>query len=257
MTKLAIKNRHDQKLVVVVEEAVRPKGLAFVMHGLGGSKDEPHIQKIREAFSEAGYTVIAWDAANTFGESEGDYEQATVTNYYEDLEDVIEWAKQQVWYQEPFVLAGHSLGGIGTAWYAEKHREKIKALAPISTVVSGQLSIEAHGKEETDEWRTSGIREERSWSNPARIKRLPWSHMEDRLRYDLLPGAGSLTMPVLMVVGEQDDSTPPSHQQILFDAIPSTHKELHIIPNALHSFHEPEEQEQLKKLFSDWLATLK
>ena len=41
------------------------------------------------------------------------------------------------WYGEPFVLVGHSLGGISTALFAENYPDKVKALAPISTVVSG------------------------------------------------------------------------------------------------------------------------
>jgi pimeloyl-ACP methyl ester carboxylesterase len=55
-------------------------------------------------------------------------------------------------------LCGHSLGGISTTLYAQKYPELVKALAPISTVVSGKLSIEAHKKEDIDNWRDTGWR---------------------------------------------------------------------------------------------------
>ena len=84
-----------------------------------------------------------------------------------------------------------------------------------------------------------------------REKRLPWSHIEDRLNYDLLPEVSKLTMPVLMIVGEKDDPTPPVHQQILYDKLPGK-KELHIIKGAQHSFYEPHEQQELKQLIKDW-----
>ena len=107
-----IKNRKGQKIAVLVEQQKNQKGLAFVMHGLGGFKEQPHIQVFAEAFLDNGYTVVRFDTTNTFGESDGNYEEATTTNYYEDLEDVIEWAKSQSWYEESFCLSGHSLGGI-------------------------------------------------------------------------------------------------------------------------------------------------
>ena len=94
MEKLIIKNRKDQKIVVVLEKQENQKGLVFVMHGLGGFKEQPHVQTFKEAFREESFTTILFDSTNTLGESEGKYEEATTTNYFEDLEDVIEWAKK-------------------------------------------------------------------------------------------------------------------------------------------------------------------
>ena len=251
--KVFIKNRKGQRMAVIVEEAKLPKGLAFVMHGLGGFKEQPHIMTMAEMLMENGYTTVRFDTTNTFGESDGNYEDATTTNYYEDLEDVIGWAEKQVWYQAPFVLAGHSLGGICTALYAENYPEKVRALAPISTVVSGKLSMEGHAKhEQWRKWRETGWREETSISKPGVIKRLPWSHMEDRMKYDLWPKVSKLTMPVLMIVGDQDDGTPLKHQKILYDALPGQ-KELHIIKDAPHTFRSHEHLSELKRIFGDWI----
>ncbi len=253
MEKVYIQNRKGQKISVLIQLSEEQKGLAFVMHGLSGYKEQSHLEVITLAFLEHGFSVVRFDTTNTFGESDGAYEDATITNYYEDLEDVIRWASGEKWYQEPFVLAGHSLGGICTALYAEKYSEKVVGLAPIATVVSGKLSIES--KKDTgviEEWQKTGWRTERSFS--GKEKRLKWSHMEDRLQYDLLPEAGKLTMPVLLIVGELDESTPPQHQQILHDALPGR-KELHILKGAPHTFRDPGHLAELKKLFNTWIET--
>ncbi|MCK4829604.1 alpha/beta fold hydrolase, partial [bacterium] len=190
--KQTIKNRKGQNVVVLIEEVSNQKGLAFVMHGLGGFKEHLHVQAMADAFKEKGYTVIRFDTTNTIGESDGDYSDATTTNYYQDLEDVISWAKSQKWYQEPFCLAAHSLGGICTALYAENYPKKIKALAPISTVVSGELSLEVK-PEEKAEWKKTGWQIKESKSKSGVMKKLSWSYMEDSLKYNLLEKVDKLT----------------------------------------------------------------
>ena len=250
--KIFIKNRKDQKISVKIDIQKPQKGLAFVMHGLGGSTNQPHIQTFTKAFIDSKITTIFFDTTNSTGESDGNLEDATLTNYYEDLEDVLEWAKTQQWYQEPFWLAGHSLGAISTALYAEKYPTKIKALAPISTVVSGELSKEAHSKKELDEWEKNGIREWESTNNPGLIKRLKWSHFIDRLKYDLIPNINKLTMPVLMIVGSEDTSTPVKHQELMFKFLPGK-KELHIIKGSPHTFREQDHLNQIYKIFTDWI----
>ncbi|MGE5540773.1 MAG: alpha/beta hydrolase [Bacillota bacterium] len=257
MEKLFIKNRKGKKLSVLVEIAEDQKGLVFGMHGLGGFKEQEHIQTFTDAFRECGFTTVRFDAANTLGESEGVYEDAAITNYYEDLEDVIAWAKSQSWYQEPFALTGHSLGGICTTLYAERHPREVLALAPISPVVSGKLSVEAHERfepEEFAEWKKSGWRVTESKSKPGNMKRLPWSHMEDRLKYDLVPDARTLTMPVLLIVGEADDTTPADHVKLLFDIIPGP-KEFHAIKNAPHTFRRSEHLAEIRTIFLKWIES--
>ena len=251
--KVNIKNRYGQNLVVLVEPVPEQKGLAFIMHGLGGVKEAAHLEAMAEAFQKNGYTVIRFDTTNTFGESDGNYEDATITNYYSDLEDVINWSAKQNWYQEPFCLTGHSLGGICTALYAQTYPDKVKALAPISTVVSGKLSLESRiYRNNWRQWKKTGWTEHESSSKQGLIKRLKWSHMEDRLKYDLLEKIDKLTMPVLLIVGENDGSTPPEQQKILFDQLPGD-KELHIIKGAPHTFRERSHLNEIKAIFNTWL----
>ncbi len=256
MQKIYIENRSGQKIAVVIEQPKEQKGLAFVMHGLGGFKEQDHIRACVDTFIDSGYTTISFDTTNTYGESAGNYEDATVTNYFEDLEDVTLWASKQPWYQEPFILSGHSLGGMCSLLYTEKYPEKVRGLAPFSSVISGTLSIEGYKElrpQELKEWETSGWRVQKSVSKPGLIKRLKWSHMLDRLKYDVIPEARNIFVPVLLIVGTEDDITLPKHQQMLYDELPEGSKEIHLIQGAPHTFRDKEHISEMKNLLSSWL----
>jgi pimeloyl-ACP methyl ester carboxylesterase len=257
MNKLFIKNRKEQKVCILLEKSLEQRGLVFIMHGLGGWKEQGHIDAFAQAFKDNQFTVVRFDATNSYGESDGDYADATTTNYYEDLEDVIAWAASQSFYEEPFFLAGHSLGGISTALYAQKYPEKVRGLAPISTVVSGKLSQQTkpYSPEVLEEWKKTGWLIKESYTKPGLMKKIKWSEMEDRLKYDLLTQVNKLDMPVLLIVGSEDEGTPPEHQKILFDALPGK-KELHILNGGPHTFIEQQHLKEIREIMDRWIRTV-
>ncbi|MAG78408.1 hypothetical protein CL616_03525 [archaeon] len=253
---LKIKNRKNEEIVILVEQANNPKGLVFIMHGLGGFKEQTQIITFANAFKENNFTVVKFDTTNTFGESGGSYEEATTTNYFEDLEDIIQWSKNQNWYQEPFCLVGHSLGGMSITLFAEKYPEKVKALAPISTVISGKLHTESIPKEKLEEYNNTGWKIGKSASKPGLIKKLKWKPFhEDLKKYDLLKDAHKLTMPILFIVGEKDNGTPLKHQKLLYDKVVGE-KEIHIIKDAPHTFTKQEHLNEIKEIFKKWISKL-
>ncbi len=254
--KLFIQNRKGQNVAVLVDETKEQKGLAFVVHGLGGRKEEVHIERIAKTFLKNGFTVLRFDATNSSGESDGLYEDATITNYFEDLEGVISWSKTQHWYQEPFYLSGHSLGGCTTLLYTEKYPERVKGLISVSPTVSGQLSEEAKKEENVEEyqnWEKTGWLTQKSFSNPDKIKKLKWSHMLDRFKYDTLKEVSKLTMPVLCIVGELDVNTPPKHVRMLFDAISHKQKTFKLIEGAPHVFRDKKHLAIIEETINSWL----
>jgi pimeloyl-ACP methyl ester carboxylesterase len=252
MKKIFIQNRKEEKLAVVVELLPKATGLAFVMHGLGGFKEQAVIRTASEAFFKANFNVVTFDAANTVGESGGTIEKASLTNYYEDLEDVIAWSRTQPWYSEPFILSGHSLGGISTGLYAERFPQKVRALVLMSAVISGKLSQIMHSKDELEEWQKTGWLLKESISRPGLVKRVPWHEFEDRQRYDLLPNVGNLTMPVLLIVGENDRSTPLEHQRLFYDRL-SCPKSLEVIKDAPHTFRDVDHLKTINSKIAQWL----
>ncbi len=260
MEKFSIKNRYGLRISGEIHKSENSVGLAFVLHGLGGSMKQIFIKTMGQTFFENGYTVVSFDNTNSNGSSEGNYENATVKSYYDDFIDIINWAKSQDWYLEPFVVSGASLGGYSALRYAEENSNEVKAIFSIAGLISGKLNYDANLKikpEKIQKWKATGWLEEKSISNPGLIKRLPWSHMEERLTHDLIPKISSITMPVLLVVGS-NDLTHIEDQNILMNILPeSTPKELHVVEGAPHDFLEESHLNELKNILNKWVKKLK
>ena len=273
--KIFIKNRDGLNVRVCIDsplnEVTAQKGLVFIMPGLGSYHTKPEFRAIAEIFMRHGYTSVSFDPTHSFGESDGEYADATFTGYAADLEDVIGWASKEldtfarkqnlnIKYSEPFILVGHSLGAMSVAYYAERFPQKVKALAPLSMAISGALSVEARSPEEIENWKTLGYQENTRTS--GEVNRLNWSHMEDRLKYDLLKDESALKikMPLLMIVGESDPMTPPKHQQLFFDAVatPVDKKELHVLVNEAHDIRHnlgrADVLPEVKEIIEKWVS---
>lgn len=255
MNKVIIKNRKNQSIAAVVNENIDSKGLAFIMHGLGGFKEQPHVRAMAEVFEKADCTTVLFDATNSIGESDGRYEDATMQNYYEDFEDVISWSKAQIWYQQPFYIAGHSLGGYSVLRFAEENPELVKGVFAWAPVISGKFSFEATERiGEIEQWEKTGWKIRISNSKPGLELRLPWSHMLERQNHDLFPRVENLTMPLAIIVGDEDTSCPLDQQEKFFAAIPENKKDLYIIKGAQHTFREESHLTQLKEKLAQWLT---
>lgn len=247
-----IKNRKGEKVSILIDVVQNQRGVIFIMPGLGGRKEQVQLTHLARTANKAGYTDIRFDPTNNLGESDGRYENATATGFYEDLEDVLAWAKTQPWYQEPFILAGHSLSGMCTTLYAEGHPKQIKARLTIGTVVSGDLSASKYRPEALAAWEKQGY-EEREVAGTT--QRLNWEHMADRLKYNALAQADKLTMPALMFVGDQDNKTPLEHQRMLAEATPGS-VTFHVMNGTEHTLRSEKELAELDLVTERWLASL-
>lgn len=170
---------------------------------------------------------------------------------------MVEWASQQKWYQEPFIMCGHSLGAACGVLFTDKYPQKIKALAPFSLFTSGERFEADFNQEEFDIWKKNKVREWVSPSRPDYVKHLKWDFMEDAYKYDLFDSTKNITMPVLMMVGGSDEVTPPDLQHQFLEAIPTEDKKLCIVEGSNHSFAGKEYLEKAKVFIEEWLDVLK
>lgn len=236
--KLKIDGNNRRKLSVIVEEAKEPpRGTVILMHGLGGYKEQPLMRALADAFGDMQFSVVRFDAANSVGESSGTYALGTATSFLNDLVSVVDWLEGQgARGNGPLWLAGHSLGGLCVFEYAMQFPSRISGVVTYGSVISGTHSQEAYvqyRKDEWEEWRQKGFREDRVPVRGVR-NRLPFSHFEDRLHYDLTRHADTFATPTLMMVGENDQHTPVSHQQDVYVRLKGQ-KRLNVLPGASHT----------------------
>ncbi|MBT4516575.1 MAG: alpha/beta fold hydrolase [Candidatus Komeilibacteria bacterium] len=245
MENLFIKNRQGNKIVVNLSKSNNQTGLVFVMPGLGNIKEESNIQTFVDSFADKGFTAVSFDLTNGVGESDGDYSQATFTGYYNDLSDVIEWSKSQDWYQEPFVLAGHSMGGGCILRYGADHPDSLLGIAPFATVIGGHQTLAKFGRDDLVAMKIENTKEV--------VKKIDWEPFKkDILKYDIVPEAHKFTMPILMMVGDKDIGTPLEDQMKLYDSMPDN-KEIHIIKGAPHTFEEAKHLLKMKQIIHNWI----
>lgn len=260
MKKLELKNRKGQKIVGLLNmpEGV-PQGTVVIQHGWGGTKEGIHILKIEQAFRVNGFMTFNFDATNSFGESDGTYWESRLGLHTEDLEDVAKWIQQQEYFVKPFALTGHSMGGYAVAKYAEKYPGEVAILVPIAPVVSGRLSWETRQErnaEEFEAFQKRGYQESISQTT-GKVRKSPWAEMEERLNHDLLPDAGKISMPTLLIVGTQDESCRPQDVKRLYDALPENSKnQYREILDAPHTYRTEEHLKELYNIINNWLKDL-
>jgi len=254
MEKLFIQNREGLKMSVVIDEDRNQKGLVFLMHGFLGFKEQPLLLEVAKIFRQNNFTTVSFDTINSLGESDGKMEDGTMSGYFENLEDVINWAKSHKFYQEQFFLVGHSLGGYCVANYAAKNKN-VKNLILLCPVISGELFQQTNDiKEILEEWKETGVRVWNSRSNPGVIKKSSYRFIEDGRNHDLLKTAQNIKCSVLMIGGDIDEVIPLEHQKLLFDKIESR-KEMHIIKNGDHNLESRENLEELSNIINNWIKS--
>lgn len=258
--KAYVQNRHGMMISIQVEDVEKPKGLAFIMHGFKGFKEQPHIRLFAEAFAENGFRVVTFDATNALGESDGQVVDATYGNYISDLEDVIDWARDQEWFMQPFALGGHSMGAQTVSWFAEHHPSEVSLLAPMAPPVNYDLHVyNDRNATRALELKERGYIIEKSVSKPGVEVKVSWNTTESMKEFDIVPLACNLTMPVLDIVGELDQPCPVSSQKEFFAAIANDDKMLVVMPGLDHNYRNVEKGgydetfPRIKVIISEWL----
>jgi pimeloyl-ACP methyl ester carboxylesterase len=217
-----VPRRDGKTLSTLIEVSPTPAaGIAVLVHSASGTKETPFMNTCAEALRARGRTVIRFDAFDSMGESGGEFAACTGTGMYEDLGDVIAWARTQAWWHGELTLFGHSIGGLVVAHYAAHHPGEVAELILYAPMVSGDSYIRSYQSTDPDgyaKWRTEG---ERPVAHPLTGERFGFSYtfVKDACKYDLITEAAQLTMPTHILVGSRDRTAPESECRRLAEAI--------------------------------------
>ncbi len=255
--KLTIRNSRGEKLSVAVE---RPQNavcgrLVFIQHGLSGHKGQVMVRRPAAAFLDNGFVVVTFDSRHSFGESDGRLEYATLSSFVEDLETVVEWAKGEDFYHEPFALSGHSLGGGSVLRFAETNPAKVGLLVPVAAMVGGKYFIRSRLLNERDayrRWQQEEFQYRENKNHPEINGWLSFDVVRDMLRYNLVREAGSICCPTLLVTGDQDPSSTVYNNKKLLECL-QCRKQLTILKECGHLYEKRANAEDLQQTICDWV----
>jgi len=215
--------------------------LAIIGHGVTGNKDRPWAVGLARALEEAGFNALRFSFAGN-GESEGRFEDCTVSKEVKDLEAVINTA-EDVGYNR-ICYMGHSMGGAVGVISAAKD-ERIELLVSLSGMVYTKKFYETEFGEETPD---QGC----MWEDESCP--LSRTFVDDMVRIDnVLDKTEKIEAPWLIVHGDADDVVPVEEGREIYAAAFEP-KELVILPGVDHVYNGDGLDQMVDAVLS-WLKT--
>jgi len=219
-----IKNTQNQSIYIRVDglNNASDRKLAFIQHGLASYMEHQVVQTAKQAFLNNGYTVVTFDSRYSTGESGNDVKQARLSTFEEDLKTVVDWAKTQPFYSEPFALSGHSLGGASVLQYGAEHPKRISLLIPVAPVISGQLwetSCMNNLGDFCRQWKQNGTYEYTDKQN-GRTVQIPYAVVTGSKNYNAYKLAGKIAAETLLIGAQKDIIIDTKDLQKLAKSIP-------------------------------------
>ncbi len=197
--------------------------LVVIGHGVTGNKDRPWAEALAGALEEAGVNALRFSFAGN-GESDGKFEDCTITKEVKDLKAVINAADDEGFHHVCYV--GHSMGGAVGVLSATKD-DRISALVSLAGMVYTKKFVETEfGDQKPDK----GC----MWED----KECPLSKtfVDDMNKIDNILGkTEKIEVPWLLVHGDADDVVPIEESREMYRSAyePKDYVE---IPGADHVF---------------------
>lgn len=226
-----IKNRKGLKMAVRLNIDSDRDKLVFLEHGLGARKEYPHMLVLEEFFAKYGYNVVNLDATNSLNASDSSAEGITFTGHYQDLEDVIEWAKTQNFYKEPFALAGQSLGAEAVMFYAGKNPSKVELVISAALPwIDGNIEVKVNKR--TEDILKQGFYDQISRST-GRVLRIYKNYLDDVSKYNLTDVIKNVTARIYLLVGGGDSEYHIQNSKRVYEML-NCPKRLFLLENVPH-----------------------
>ena len=219
------------------------KTIVVIGHGVTGNKDRPLVVGLAEALAGEGTDVLRFSFSGN-GDSEGDFRKSTISKEVTDLGSVLD-AVAAAGYGNIY-YAGHSMGGAVGVLRASSD-DRIKALISLAGMVYTAKFAEVEFGEETPD---SGL----MWEDEDCP--LSSTYVNDMNAIDsVLPKAGEIRVPWLLVHGTEDDVVPIQESRDIYEAA-NEPKSLIEIDACGHVFSEDGALEKMTTAVKDWVRIL-
>ena len=194
--------------------------LVIICHGFSGNCESYLEEVLSKDIVKLGMAALRFDF-NGHGKSDGLFQDMTVPNEIEDLNDVIKWAQDQSWV-ESIGLMGHSQGGVVVSMVAgELGDSVIKAevlMAPAAVLRDDALRGNTMGAY-YDPWNIKGDYIELPGSPEAGSLKLGKEYVKTAMTLPIYETAGKYQGPALILQGTHDRIVPYTYAERYRDVI--------------------------------------
>ena len=197
---------------VIHHPGMKTDKLAILCPGYLDTKDYASFITLANRLATYGYTVVRFDPTGTW-DSEGDIAEYNNTQYLNDIKSVIEHMLSLQKYTH-ILLGGHSRGGMMSILYSARDPRitSVVAIMPSSGRTMTSKRIE--------DWKQNGFSiSHRDIPDKKETKefKVPYSHVEDREKYDVVGDVKNIHVPILFLAGELDDLVLPEDVKEIFN----------------------------------------
>jgi pimeloyl-ACP methyl ester carboxylesterase len=223
--------------------------IAVLCHGFLSGKNSSTNKTLTRMLTERGIATFRFDF---FGHanSDGPFEEITTTLAIQQTEAALDLVAARGYGR--IGLVGSSFGGL-VAILTAARRNDIACLALKCPVVDFAEELRLTlGPDELPRWQATDMIPN-IMGGPDRV-RLRYDFYEDSLRQIAYGPAEQITVPTLIVQGEQDECVPLHQSRRLHEALKGP-KRLILLPDADHQFTRGEDFHQMTTAISDWLVT--
>jgi pimeloyl-ACP methyl ester carboxylesterase len=246
MENVAFQNSLNQRLVGVLQPgtpgSARLGPTIVLCHGMMSAKEGTKQKAFARTLQKSGFSVLRFDFS-VCGESEGRFEEITFAQEVDDLRSAVAWVRQRD--AGPIGLVGSSMGGAVAILYASRD-PGVKALVTLAAVGNpARLADRMEDlKRMTLEWKAQGFQLGAEGEPGERF-------FEDAKKQDVLRAARLLTMPLLVMHGDEDEVV-PVEDAFAIHTNAGGPKALKILPGVDHRFTDPKALEEAMLAATDW-----
>lgn len=246
MKKIFFNNSRGLKICGILEEPnLSKKHIVIVVHGHASSKNGRSATDVANKLTERGINSLRIDLDGC-GESEGKFEEQTITSAVDDIISAIKVVKK-IGYLE-VDLFGSSFGGLAVMATLLSYPGvgRIGLKAPVSDYPT--QSLRKSGKKYIDDWKNKGYN---YYETPKGQKfRINYSLYLDTKKYVMYDLAKNIKCPVLIIHGNADESVDPKDSRKVIKKFKNG--KLIELDGADHSLSIKGDNSYSNNLFADW-----
>lgn len=247
---LTFHDRHGHNVAAVLNVPVLSSNrLAVLCHGFLSGKDSTTNKTLTRLLDQQSIATFRFDFFGQ-GESQGPFEDITTSLAVDQAMAACNLVASKGF--SSIGLMGSSFGGLVAILTAAKRRD-IACLALKCPVVDFAEELRLQfGAAEMSRWHDSGTIPN-IMGGTDRI-RLKYRFYDDSLQQIAYEPAGHISIPTLIVQGEQDECVPLHQSRQLYEALKGE-KRLELLPGADHQFTRGEDFHRMTQTISEWLMT--